>query len=327
MQFQGSRTSSWEAKRKPRASRRAEVRHRFTLCLEPTLSHGNISVSVYSTERAAYLDSTNFDCAAGDGAPTDSSCDWDDLFTGDIPGILRKKAINPYVVEYIVDDVGATWCQTNAFLRFSNYIYELSPLTNPLVLVSLDNIAPVGAVEEPLRVHPSWFRAAWSVGLNDLPHLAARDATELIVGVTKGSVSSGNPKEMTPYHRAIMGQVLSLITYETAGSSSTPREDAASAPPLKSLFRTRVWAYSLDSRTSKLGLVVTIAGFIMVLLHSCIVLVGRKCAQREPLDLVVAGLLQKPPQRLSADNTSWDKVRFTMDDKPGAEYVLERPSS
>jgi hypothetical protein len=288
--------------------------------------HGNISVNVYSTDRAVYLDSTNFGCASGGRNPTDSSCDWDGLFTGDTPENLRKTAINPHIVEYVDDKLGITWCQTNAFLKFSNYQYDLSSLTNPLSFVVLDNIGPVVAAEEPLRVHPSWFRAAWSVGLNDLPELAARDATELIVGETKRLLPLKEARLLTRYHQAIMGQVLSLITYEKyqiASSLPTPPSGATATPLLKSFFRTRVWAYGLGSRTSKLGLGVTIAGCVMVLLHLFIVIFTAKRAQREPLDLVVAGLLQKPPNGFSA-NTSWRNVRFEMDNEPDAEYVLKR---
>ncbi|KAF2840729.1 hypothetical protein M501DRAFT_1014729 [Patellaria atrata CBS 101060] len=284
--------------------------------------HGNLSINVYSTEGAIYLDSKKFGCVTGDRVQTESSCNWEAWFNDEIPQEFKGTLMNSHIVEYEIDEVGVTWCQTSAFLRFSNYQYDLSSLTNPLNLVVLDNVGPFIEGQEPLRIHPSWFRAAWSVGLNDEPLTGERDATELIVGETKRLYPT---EPITRYHEAIMGQVLSIITHEqdTLSSFPTSPPGAGPTPLLRSFFRSRVWSYNLGSRTSKLGVMVAVTGCFMVLMHSFVALFIAKRVKREPLDLVVAGLLQKPPGGFTA-NATWNRVRFEMDNELGAEFVLRR---
>ncbi|RYP46571.1 hypothetical protein DL768_007253 [Monosporascus sp. mg162] len=198
--------------------------------------HGNISVRVYPTDRAAYLDSTNFGCVVGNQDQTDAFCDWDGLFTADIAEDLRETAINPHIAEYDVDELGVTWHQTNAVLS----------------LVVLDDVGPVVAAEEPLQVHPGWFRAAcWQ--FTDAAFRRSDDSSPEV---------------------CFQSQSLGVQFGE-------PNLDA----------RTRSYNCWLGYGTT---------AFVYLIFAA-------KRAQREPLDLVVTGLLQKPPNGFTAE-TSWKKV-------------------
>jgi hypothetical protein len=67
---------------------------------------------------------------------------------------------------------------------------------------------------------------------------------------------------------------LTLVDYYTTAESPSIQGDPA-RPHLQAFARVQLWSYGLDSRTSRLGAVVAIAGCILVLAHTYVGLVMR----------------------------------------------------
>jgi hypothetical protein len=285
--------------------------------------HGNMSVDVYASDRAIYLNPTSFHCSAHNTTQNESSCDWEGLFAAEVAQEMRNATFNLQIVEYNPAGYGTTWCRSVAYLKFSKYSYDLSRSANPLDFVVLDDGEPAASMFELLRIHPDWFLAAWSLNASNPVLDGKRAGAELLVGVTKLATQSGELKGVSILHRGFMGQLLSLINYETTEDAPAAANDTKT-PALTATFKTRVWSYGFSSRTSKLGLVVVSLGCLLVLVR----LVVRRyvrAAPRAPLDLVVAALKQEPPHiftSLDLDRKDWGKVRFRAENTEDAPYII-----
>ncbi|KFZ21109.1 hypothetical protein V502_02939 [Pseudogymnoascus sp. VKM F-4520 (FW-2644)] len=226
---------------------------------------GDVSVSIFTTARVAYLDSTTYHCATSNQTQSDSLCNWDAIFSTEIAPNMTRSTINQMITEYSNPQHFTTWCQTATTLGFSTYVYDISPWTNPLRLVTLENSSPMSPSDEPIRIHPNWVVAMWAAktyGTAD----GTQKAAQIMVSTTKNAVDAGTIKYVSDLHQAFNGMMMSILVYSTTDSSAGL--NGTIHPVLTTQFVTRVWSYGFGSRTSKLGFVVVLACCVCVILRA-----------------------------------------------------------
>lgn len=158
-----------------------------------------------------------------------------------------------------------------------------------LHLVQLDKFSNSNN-HTPLVISPDWFLAAWSVNRNGTVPGTRQIARELsrVLRLCWDDPSEINTLQLISYHVYPLGQAMSMVNYHfhqqtTPDPSQTPsssyKEEADPAHPIFVTYaQLHVWAWGLSGRTSKLGVVIAIAGCICVVVR---LLLGIGHARRE----------------------------------------------
>lgn len=169
---------------------------------------------------------------------------------------------------------------------------DTSLSSNELHLVQLDNLDNAGTetIKQPLVVNPNWFLAAWSVDRNgtvDGTRPIARDLPKVLSAFSTEQ-SAPNALQFLFYHIYALGQAMSMVNYNTT-PPSTGQENDPAHPTFATWAQLHVWAWGLHARTSKLGVVITIAGCVAVIAR---IVLGLCVTRRSysPVELFVAAL-------------------------------------
>ncbi|KAM0721113.1 hypothetical protein Q7P37_003399 [Cladosporium fusiforme] len=260
----------------------------------------DVEVSIFSSDKARFLE----DGKLPDGIPpgclqvgqvsSTLNCDWDRLFEEDANSNLYNRTQNITTIEMSIrsnNSDEATFKLTVdfvAFLNFTTYSLDPSPLTNPTTLVQTQTL-PQGGIS--IDIDPAWMLAAWTVDRNGTmaPNRSAainvvRTLDRLRLNDTVGLEGQLGYVTLLP-----VIQALSLVDYTTEFHGAT---DAA-RPRLWRNAHMYVWAYGLESRTSKLGVVVAFLGVAVVLVQVVLGVVDRR-KYRSPTQLLVAALEHAP---------------------------------
>lgn len=223
------------------------------------------------------------------------------------------------VAAYTVDFV--------TFMAFTTYELDASPLTNPLALVTMQDLE---SSRHSIYIDPNWLLAAWSADQNGILNMD-RASTSLLVNATGELWLANNYSLPSTWYldqlwlirNLPISQTMSIVDFTTA-----PAPPAMSADPAHPLLhrnaRIYVWAYGLSSRTSKVGAAVAILGTIVVLIQFALGLVDRrKC--RSLVQLLIAALEHVPTGRFSGledDEAEALSVRFRIMDEEHAAGKL-----
>ena len=162
-----------------------------------------------------------------------------------------------------------------------------------LRLVQLDDFSNGNTA--PLVTSPDWFLAAWSVDRNGTVPGDRQVARELsrTLRLYWDDPSDLNTLQLFFYHIYPLGQAMSMVNY----NHTNPPDLDQTAPlhqntdPAHQVFVTyaqlHVWAWGLGGRTSKLGVVITIAGCVCVVAR---LFLGIFYARREhsPVEILMA---------------------------------------
>ena len=236
----------------------------------------NVSVSIYSASVSLELTNSTSECA------TMNHCrwDWDTIFSKsqNPPGtrISGPRQMSEYTSD-IPTSANSTsrysiLCHSKTILGFANYILNPSPFSNILRLVelNLDETSNSIASAPQLFIHPDWNLAAWTVNQNGWVLGSRGCARRLITAfqnwITKNGDKSQAVLDFANIHRFIALQGLSMVPFET--TTKQPSDANASHKELKSKGMVQVWKYSLDSRSSRFGVVVAMLGCICVLVRT-----------------------------------------------------------
>lgn len=262
----------------------------------------NTATAVYSyfSDLATYYNETEdfgsgiLSCLANHTAP---DCDWDKIFATPLPKDLANSSINVGLISYSLPNPPTSrariYCDTVAYLAFPTYTLDTSPETNMLHLVQLDKFSyPNGA---PLVMSPDWFLAAWSVDRNGTVPSHRQIAQQLshTLQLYWSDPSDLHTLQLFFYHIYPLGQALSLVPYHHTppNPSQTPPSQSQNPDPAHPTLHTsaqlHVWAWSLSGRTSKLGVVIALAGCVCVLAR---LVLGLCHARREysPVEMVMS---------------------------------------
>ncbi|KAI9657359.1 MAG: hypothetical protein M1821_003040 [Bathelium mastoideum] len=286
-------------------------------------SVGATFVSVYFSDKAVYFNKTT-DFGSGMAAcyndsmalqgKSAPSCDWDKIFSTEMPEFLRNSSSNVLNTEYFLNPtevIGSpyrVWCDTMSILNFTTYSLDTGIVSNPQNTVLLGGFPDKVETSPNIVVDPTWILAAWSVNPNssvssnrsvvnnlqrtiqswtglDLPSLNSSELLEF--------PDYYDQREFTTLHYLTMLQALSMVDYNytnITGANSISLTASAAQPIFNFSISVRVWAYGLNSRTTILGVVVSILGILIVLLRLLLAIIFRKKKDRTELELLVAAL-------------------------------------
>ncbi|KAF2494956.1 hypothetical protein BU16DRAFT_562583 [Lophium mytilinum] len=266
----------------------------------------NLNLTIYGTTQAAYL--------VNDPCLRDRSCDWDAIFAATPSTDHRNISSSQLSFHYSMpkfSDQNVT-CDSSSYLSFANYVLNPSPLANILSLVELDVLddSPSGPPEFPttaiIDVHPDWLLAAWGAnrGGDVSPQ---RGAAMQFIETFQFWLHYGDQVnrqyaiDFTSIHQYTIVQALSMITYSTTPLTSSAdrraqahklKDNPKTAATLKSWATVQLWAFGIDSRTSKIGITIMLIGCICVIARTALYLEESKA----PLEIIVAALEHPQPE-------------------------------
>lgn len=253
------------------------------------LTSPGVNVSITSSDKAQFFENGEIpswlptECLQAGPVPSTVDCDWDALFDTDPSADLYNRTQNVVTIEMSNRDTSADNQEHQlfqltvdfvTFLSFTNYSLDASPLTNPTVLATTQDLPPNGI---SIQVDPAWMLAAWTA---DNHGSLAPDRTATIETVRAlNSFRTVDPTnedqtgllyERLDYISLLpVVQALSMVDFTTEAHGSVDAAKKAADPTRHPRLTRRahifVWAYGLDSRTSKFGVTVVIAGILVVL--------------------------------------------------------------
>jgi len=277
-------------------------------------STGNVSVTVYSATESIDLTSSTIHCVTT--KESNDSCDWDLMFSNKTPSDVTYFAESQQLIEYNLPLPQATnatvACTSSANYTIANYSIEISPNTNSIGLVSLIVPSDEDQLSQVISLNPDWILAAWAVPRSGTVD-GNRAAAWNLIRTLKTAVSTSPPATLNftsmipdpgldPFSSqqiAASLHALSIIDYTT--------DQDPSHRPLPVSQNIRVWAYGHDSRTFKVGLVVTIFGFLCVLLRVAIG-ITMSIRRRSTLEFLMAAM--KYPHRGEFDDLGEAESEF-----------------
>jgi hypothetical protein len=282
----------------------------------------DVDVNIFTSDKAAFFQNNVMPswlpsaCINSDPVPSSVDCDWDRLFAETDDG-LSNRTQNVVTIEMsqltILEGEQVTFTLSVdfvAFLNFTTYTLDPSPLSNPMTLVQTLDLPKTG---ETIKVDPSWVLAAWSV---DNGGILNPDRTAAIEMVRSMDALAGMMLDKTEAYTNInymmllpVIETLSLIDFTTEESlpaGTRPANADAHYPVLTRNAKLYVWAYGLGSRTSKLGVVVVLLGVVVVLAQLVLGFIDRR-KYRSPTQLLVAALEHTPSNEFA--NVEHDEAK------------------
>jgi hypothetical protein len=266
----------------------------------------SVDVVIRSSEKAQLFEDNRFpswfppDCVdPSQNLSQTAECDWDRLFRRELDADLYDRTKNITTIEmWTTSDDGESTCKLTvdfvAFLNFTNYQLDPSPITNPGALIRTPSLPTSGTT---IHVDPSWLLAAWTVddqGVMGPDHTSATELVRILNGL-HSDYKEVNSYQVLYISLLPMMQALTLIDFTTEGATPGITVDTANVnnPLLARNAKLFVWAYGLSTRTSKLGVVVALLGIALVLVQSILGFVNRR-SYRSPTQLLVAALEHAP---------------------------------
>lgn len=291
----------------------------------------DVEVSIFSSDRAQFFENGTLPswlpsaCLEPGDVPSLVNCDWDRLFSSDdADEKLLERMKNVMTIEMVAqtDDIILNTYKLSvdfvAFLNFTTYQLDPSPITNPSTLVQTHDLPESG---DSIHVDPAWVLAAWAVDSDGIMNPDRTAATEMVYAMNALLLNHTNLNEDRVYDLDYMCllpvlQTLTLIDFTT---EIIPPSDPRSQDPAKHPLMTRnakiyVWAYGLHSRTSKLGALVAMLGIVVVLIQLVLGFVDRR-KYRSPTRLLVAALEHAPADEFKGvehDEFKMANVRFRV---------------
>lgn len=265
-----------------------------------------------------------------------ADCDWEKIFNTELPTDLRNTTINLGVTEY--RDLGRSdnmvmWCESITYLGFPTYTYDTSS-SNLGGRVQLDNLTQLGRLGEPQVVSPFWLLAAWSTeldGIVDGHRPMAQEINRLLPGLIALSDDPAGYYDLLEFlflHVYALGQSLSMVNYYSDNATAPDKSIQPDvAHPLLSRYATvRVWAYGINSRTSRLGVVVVFAGCGCVLLR-LVLGFAMPAYNQSSVEMFVAALEHVPRGEFRGlvNERQWAKVRYQLDESVQGKPVFNPP--
>ena len=161
-------------------------------------------------------------------------------------------------------------------------------MTNPLLIVQSLTVPEQGL---PLVLDPHWGLLAWSAAASGTIRADRTTTLELVKGIAESKSDRPQDKAQAVAFTAIF-HMLTLLPY------STSQLDATDVDPFHPLLQRNatiyVYAYSLGSRTSYVGVTVAIAGAVIVLAQAA--LGFSDLTPSKSISQLLIAALEHPPQ-------------------------------
>lgn len=296
----------------------------------------DLIVNLYFADKITYFnDSTDFGSGLGACAKDSSyrDCDWDAIFSTPLPQKnLSRISTNSLIVEiYQRDEEGmfATWVDLTSYPLWADYQLRLSPLEDPVV-VTTNTSVPDATTSAPVKIHPNWVLAAWSVNSSGIiggtstigsmfTNLYSRDIDKAADEVQTGFLELISVLFLSTAH------TFSLIPYNFTDVRGTPDQALDKNAVYFYFWRSRrVWIYSLGSRTSLIGVVVITTGMVVVVLRTLLALYEKfwhnySTRAVSPTELVVATLAHQYENEFDnvTNEAASARMRYRIEDERG----------
>lgn len=287
----------------------------------------DILVNIYFSDKATYFNKTT-DFGSGMLACSKSSysdCDWDAIFSKQLPYNFSRIANNSLVVETSrrkTRDSGL-WTDSTSYPSFVDYQLGLSAHTDLDPLITTANATtPITNVTAPLVINPDWLLAAWSVndggfidGTSPLGKMIASVFNE-DDDVDVNSIVFGTQLFATAH-------ALTLIPYSSINLTSPGRSRDENANDIRFYYwrSRRVWMFSVSGRTAVLGVVIICIGMVVVVMRTLLAIyekLHRNYATRaySPTEIIVSSLAHRPQGEFDhlEDESARAQVRFRVHD-------------
>ena len=281
----------------------------------------------FATDATFFNETTDFgsnikSCLQSD--TTAAQCDWDKIFSVEMPIELRNTTKNTVVVEYALPHPttpnNRVWCDSQVYVGFPTYTFDMSPISNPLSLVQLNHLPVVGFDELPEVFNPTWSLAAWSVGYDEYVPANRSVSQELLkVLPTLFEESDGFALQLAQQkfyllHQYALGQALSMVTYDYGDASDAEYGALASGPVFHRYATLRVWAYGLSDNTSMLGVAVALLGAACVFMRLILAIIYKFRHEHSTVEMFVAALNHKSQGEFEGlnDEGQLARVRYQL---------------
>ena len=196
--------------------------------------YGDVVVSVFTSDKAQFFTNGELPlwlppaCMSPGHIPSSVVCDWDRLFHVDADDPLLSRTQHVVTIEMlqhtrhedifdeneIVDYTLKLTVDFVAFLNFTTYQLDPSPLTNPMYFVQALDLPRSGEV---IKIDPAWVLAAWSVDNGSYLDPDRVATVEMLRTVNDGYSATNASLD----YRALIPviQTLSLIDFTTENFS------------------------------------------------------------------------------------------------------------
>lgn len=298
------------------------------------LTGPNVEISITSSDRAQFFEDGEFpawlptECLQRGQVPSTVDCDWDALFDTDPNARLYNRTQNVVTIEMNATDTSADDPEHESFqltvdfvtfLSFTNYSLDASPLTNPTVLATTQDLPLNGT---SIHVDPAWMLAAWTADNNGTlasDRTATLETVRILNRYRTFDVDTALLLRANYISLLPVVQALSMVdfTTKTHGSVKAAEEAAKTGnhPRLTRRAHIYVWAYGVDSRTAKFGVTVVFLGIIIVLIQVVLGFVDRrKCGSL--MQLLVSALEHVDTRNFNStggDERRVARTRFRVD--------------
>jgi len=219
----------------------------------------NLTVSIYAASVGLDMELSKMNCLVNKNC----SLDWDAAFGGRVPGINSTGPQQMFEYNTRVTPIRA-WCDTSYQLTFASYDLNPSPLSNPLKLTQLNILEQQGERPFDIFLHPHWNLASMSAARGGNVS-NVRESAITITRSFKKWVNSNDPQvawEFTSIHKLLTIQALSMVSFSTTNVAPLPH---VRYPKLDFKATVQLWKYDIESRGSKLAVVVLVLGWICVI--------------------------------------------------------------
>jgi hypothetical protein len=298
-------------------------------------------ITSFSSDATFFNATTDFgsnitDCLQNDAKA--ALCDWDHIFSVEMPEGLRNVTKNSLIVEYALPHPttpnNRVWCDSRVYVGFPTYTFDTSLVSNPLNLVQLNHLPAVGPEDLPEVFNPIWSLTAWSVGFDGTVPGNRTVAQELLhvlpnlFDLPDGFHLYLAQRKFYLIHQYALGQALSMVTYNY-GNASDPEYQATATGPIFHRYATlRVWAYGFSDNTSKLGIAVAFLGAACVLFRLVLAIIYKFRHEHSTVQMFVAALNHKSQGEFEGldDEQQLARVRYQLieDDIGNPMFVPER---
>ena len=273
-------------------------------------------------------------CLPNGTVPSSVECNWDSMFSQappkGVPSNITSKLTNSFIVESTVSTDPALRTVAEMFMSqgFATYSTDASIYDSSWGVVNID-VFPTADKLKPIVMNSAWFLAAWSINnhtiLSDW-RISARQLETTVSNLhwflaTDQIIPLDDPNVFYWYLLTLNSglQAASLINFnmtDPATDNLALDKNDATHPQIWRQVRRQVWAYGIDSRTSKLGLAVLAVGIICTIARTILALFTR-IRLRSPVELLVAAMKHTPRGEFDLAGNSevkMSRVRFEIQD-------------
>ena len=319
----------------------------FTAGAEQNMNDSSIEVvqvNAYASDKAVYFKSSFTPdvvmqpCLPNGTVPSDLYCDWDALFARDppagIPANMTNQTRNAFIFENGVMDDPSAKLVVEAYLSvgFATYSVDTAESSPTRGMVQIDRFPEQDEIR-PIIMNSAWLLASWSVSdgsdaqwwrisTRQLQHTISRLHAFLVSDEGLSEDNLDTNLDLLYWYLLSLNSGLeaaSLLPWSLTDPDVDGLRLAAddrARPTLGRNLRRQVWAYGLETRSSKLGVAVLLAGIVCVVARVLLAVLTR-VRHRSPAEILIAGMKHRPRGEFDAAGHSarlMERVRFEMRD-------------